>query len=76
MRRLIKGFYGGLVGVEILAAMTGEDRASLEDTCEPYLIRMGLLQKTTRGRQINPKKYLSLRRKLLGEKISEQRTLF
>lgn len=76
LTHIIKDFDGGPVGIETLAAMTGEDRASLEDTCEPYLIRMGLLQKTTRGRQINPKKYLSLRRKLLNEKISEQGSLF
>lgn len=76
LTHIIKDFDGGPVGLETLAAMTGEDRDTLEEVCEPYLIRMGLLQKTTRGRQINPKKYISLRRKLLGEKISEQTALF
>ena len=76
LTHIIKDFDGGPVGLETLAAMTGEDRDTLEEVCEPYLIRMGLLQKTTRGRQINPKKYISLRRKLLGEKISEQTILF
>jgi holliday junction DNA helicase RuvB len=76
LTHIIKDFDGGPVGLETLAAMTGEDKATLEEVCEPYLIRMGLIQKTTRGRQINPKKYISLRRKLLGENISEQGSLF
>lgn len=73
---IIKDFDGGPVGVETIAAMTGEDSQTIEEVCEPYLIRMGLLQKTTRGRQINPKKLLLLRRKLLGDKICEQSNLF
>lgn len=76
LTHIIKDFDGGPVGLDTLAAMTGEDRDSLEDVCEPYLIRMGLLQKTTRGRQINPKKYLSLRKKLLNENIVEQKVMF
>jgi len=64
---IIKDFNGGPVGLETLAAMTGEDKETLEDVCEPFLIRMGLLQKTTRGRQINPRKIPILRRKLFGE---------
>ena len=73
---ILKDFDGGPVGIETLAAMTGEDKETLEDICEPFLIRQGLLQKTTRGRQIPQKKNLYLRRKLLGENLSEQNNLF
>lgn len=73
---IIKDFNGGPVGVETLAALTGEDKETIEDVCEPFLLRIGLLQKTPRGRQINPKKILFLRRKLLGEVIPEQCDLF
>jgi Holliday junction DNA helicase RuvB len=73
---IIKDFNGGPVGVETLAAMTGEDKETIEDVCEPFLLRMGLLQKTTRGRQINPRKILFLRRKLFGEVVPEQGDLF
>jgi len=73
---IIKDFDGGPVGVETLAAMTGEDKDTLEDFCEPFLLRQGLLQKTPRGRQIPPKKLLSLRRRLLGENVEEQGGLF
>lgn len=69
---IIKDFNGGPVGIETLAAITGEDKETLEDFCEPFLIRQGLIQKTPRGRQISPKKVLYLRRRLLGEKVEEQ----
>lgn len=73
---LLKDFDGGPVGLETLAAMTGEDKETLELFCEPFLIRMGLLQKTSRGRQISGKKILSLRRRLLGDEVQEQGDLF
>ncbi|MFH1643691.1 MAG: Holliday junction branch migration DNA helicase RuvB [bacterium] len=78
LTHIIKDFDGGPVGIETLAAMTGEDKETLEDVCEPYLIRLGLLQKTTRGRQIPPKKLLYLRKKLFGQAfpIDTQNKLF
>jgi|SaaInlStandDraft_4_1057021.scaffolds.fasta_scaffold02293_7 holliday junction DNA helicase RuvB len=74
--KIIQDFDGGPVGLDTLAAMTGEDKETLGDYCEPFLLRLGLLQKTPRGRQIPPKKILYLRKRLLGEVISEQRDLF
>ena len=71
---ILKDFDGGPVGLETLAAVTGEDKDTLEDVCEPYLIRQGLLLKTPRGRQIPGKKIVQLRRKLLGEVLGEQHT--
>jgi Holliday junction DNA helicase RuvB len=76
LMHIIKDFDGGPVGVETLAAMTGEDVATLEDVCEPFLIRSGFLQKTTRGRQIVPKKFLYLKRKLVGGNLGEQSHIF
>lgn len=72
---IIKDFDGGPVGLETLAAMTGEDKETIEDVCEPFLIRQGLLQKTPRGRQIPPRKIVTLKRKLL-EGFSQQVGLF
>ena len=74
MIHVIKDFDGGPVGIETLAAMTGEDRETLEDFCETFLLRQGLIQKTPRGRQIPPKKILYLRRRLLGEEVEVQGT--
>ena len=73
---LLKDFDGGPAGVETLAAMTGEDRDTLEDVVEPFLIRQGLIIKSPRGRQISPRKIISLRRKILKENLAEQNDLF
>jgi Holliday junction DNA helicase RuvB len=47
---VIEKFAGGPVGIENLAAAVGEERDTLEDVIEPYLIQQGLLQRTPRGR--------------------------
>jgi holliday junction DNA helicase RuvB len=73
---ILKDFDGGPVGIETLAAMTGEDRDTLEDVIEPFLIRQGFIMKSPRGRQIAPKKIISLRRKILHEASAEQQDLF
>lgn len=76
LHRILVDFNGGPVGLETLAAVTGEDKETLEDFCEPFLIRQGLLHKTPRGRQIPPRKVAYLRRKLLGTDETGQETLF
>jgi len=47
---IIEKFGGGPVGVENLAAAIGEERDTIEDVLEPYLIQQGYLQRTPRGR--------------------------
>ena len=49
---IIDKFGGGPVGVESLAAAVQEDRSTLEDVHEPYLIQAGFLDRTGRGRQV------------------------
>lgn len=49
---LHRHFQGGPVGIEALAATLGEDRGTLEDMVEPFLIQAGLLLRTPRGRQL------------------------
>jgi Holliday junction DNA helicase RuvB len=53
-------FTGGPVGLETLAAATGEEAETLEDVIEPYLIRLGFLERTPRGRTITPAAYIHL----------------
>jgi Holliday junction DNA helicase RuvB len=48
------------VGVESLAAALSEERGTLEDVVEPYLIQQGYLVRTARGRQASNKAYLHL----------------
>jgi len=51
--RAIAEFYdGGPVGIEALAATLSEDRGTLEDVVEPYLLRIGLLNRTSKGRRV------------------------
>ena len=47
---IIKHFNGGPVGLETLAAVTGEEAVTLEDVYEPYLLRLGFINRTPRGR--------------------------
>ena len=49
---VIEKFNGGPVGVESLAAAVQEDKGTLEDVYEPYLIQAGFLERTGRGRQV------------------------
>ena len=50
LRAMIEKYNGGPVGLETLAASTGEDSGTIEDVYEPYLLQQGLLQRTPRGR--------------------------
>jgi Holliday junction DNA helicase RuvB len=54
---VIEKFAGGPVGVESLAAAIGEERDTIEDVLEPYLIQQGWLQRTPRGRVATPGSY-------------------
>ncbi len=50
LRAMIEKFGGGPVGLDTLAATTGEDAATIEDVYEPYLLQLGFLMRTPRGR--------------------------
>jgi len=47
---IIKGYAGGPVGLETIASAIGEEAVTLEDVCEPYLMQLGFLSRTPRGR--------------------------
>ncbi len=57
LRAVIDRFAGGPVGIDNLAAAIGEERDTLEDVIEPFLIQQGLLQRTPRGRIASPEAY-------------------
>jgi Holliday junction DNA helicase RuvB len=52
LRLLLDGYGGGPVGLDTLAAGLGEDPATLESVVEPYLLQLGFLQRTPRGRVV------------------------
>jgi len=55
---IIEKFDGGPVGIESLAAAIGEERGTLEDVIEPFLIQQGFLMRTARGRMVTRNAYL------------------
>jgi len=64
---VIENYNGGPVGVETIAALTAEERSTIEDFIEPYLMQIGLLERTPRGRKVTPKAYRHLGRKPVNE---------
>lgn len=60
LRSIIENFSGGPVGLETLAATIGEEAITLEDVYEPYLLQIGFLSRTPRGRVAAPKAYQHL----------------
>lgn len=57
---IIDNYSGGPVGVDTLAALTSEERSTIEDFIEPYLLQIGLLERTPRGRKATAKAYKHL----------------
>jgi Holliday junction DNA helicase RuvB len=57
LRTIIDQFNGGPVGLEAIAAATGEDRKTIEEVYEPYLLQNGYLSRTHRGRIVTEKTY-------------------
>jgi Holliday junction DNA helicase RuvB len=60
LNTIIKQFNGGPVGLEAIAAATGEDRKTIEEVYEPYLLQNGYLSRTHRGRTVTAKTYRHL----------------
>jgi len=69
---IIESYKGGPVGVETLAALTAEERSTIEDFYEPYLMQIGLLERTPRGRKVTPKTYQHLGREYQGSEDQTQ----
>jgi len=57
LETMIRKFGGGPVGLDTLAAITGEDAATIEDLYEPYLLQLGFIMRTPRGRMATPLAY-------------------
>lgn len=60
MSTLIHKFRGGPAGIQAIAAVTGEEIQTIEDVYEPYLIQLGFLARTPRGRVVTPEGYSHL----------------
>lgn len=60
LQSIIDNYDGGPVGVETLAALTAEERSTIEDFIEPYLMQIGMLERTPRGRRVTGRAYAHL----------------
>ena len=67
MRAIIENYGGGPVGLETLAATSGEEAVTLEDVYEPYLMQLGFLTRTPRGRCVTQKAYRHLHMEMPGQ---------
>lgn len=68
LEHMVISFNGGPVGLETIASMVGEDKDTIEQVYEPFLMRKGYIEKTPRGRQIPGMKLPFLKQKFLGQK--------
>jgi len=68
---IIDKFGGGPVGLDTISAATGEEATTIEDVYEPYLMQLGFLARTNRGRIALPRAYKHLGKRIDEEKESE-----
>ena len=71
LNAIIDKFGGGPVGLDTLSASTGEEATTIEDVYEPYLMQLGFIARTNRGRIALPRAYEHLGKKLDEKKASE-----
>ncbi len=71
LRTMIDNFDGGPVGVDSIAAAISEERGTVEDVLEPFLIQQGYLMRTPRGRMVTKKGYLHFGLKVPGHQLAE-----
>jgi len=60
LRAICEKFAGGPVGLSTLAVAVGEERDTIEDVYEPYLLQLGMLKRTPRGRTATARAYVHL----------------
>ena len=71
LRTIIERFKGGPVGIDTIAASIGEERVTIEDVYEPYLMQLGFLTRTPRGRCVTRKAYEHLHMDFMGQEQLE-----
>lgn len=62
---IIENYGDNPVGLNTIAALTGDEMTTIEDFYEPYLLQIGFIERTPRGRRVTPKAYAHVGRKLL-----------
>ena len=71
LKTMIRNYNGGPVGLETIAAAIGEEAVTIEDVYEPYLMQIGFLSRTPRGRTVTPAAYAHLGMTMPGQQRLE-----
>mgnify|MGYP000214134598 FL=1 len=71
LKTMIRNYNGGPVGLETIAAAIGEEAVTIEDVYEPYLMQIGFLSRTPRGRTVTPAAYAHLGLTMPGQQRLE-----
>ena len=72
LETIITRFKGGPVGIDTIAASLGEEKVTIEDVQEPYLIQAGLLYRTPKGRMVSEAGYRHMGFEYISSEDSEQ----
>ncbi len=75
LEAIVDNYNGGPVGVDTIAALTSEERSTIEDFYEPYLMQIGFIERTPRGRKVTPKAYTHLGKSKKNKSKDSQGTL-
>lgn len=73
MDTMIYKFGGGPVGLDTLAAATGEEASTIEDVCEPFLLQLGFIARTPRGRVVTALGYEHMGLNPPGTQVGQMR---
>ena len=76
LQTIIENYGGGPVGISTIAAAIDEEKDTIESIYEPFLMRIGFLERTLRGRKLTAKAYQHLGYPLPGTPGSPQKKLF
>ncbi len=69
LKMIIENFDGGPVGLDTLSASTGEEKSTIEDVYEPFLLQLGFINRTPRGRVVTRKAYEHMGIKFNGDEV-------
>lgn len=69
LERMIEAYGVQPVGLTTIAALTGDEATTIEDFYEPYLLQLGFIERTPRGRRVTPRAFTHLGRTIVGETI-------
>lgn len=75
LEAIIDNYNGGPVGVDTLAALIAEERGTIEDFYEPYLMQIGFIERTPRGRKVTPRAYQHLGKTKQSKDIQQDKLL-